>query len=282
VEVSPGVRQRVWVASLPAFIVRRSVKTGRGITRDSEAPRAPHRCKRFAPKGTRAHYTVHYTESAKSGLRFLLAFVALCARLPVLSGTFEGQTVVAGTLGEPPTRSRHLFGSALFYEGCGAIARAIEAFTTRLGHASTFHTTITLCRTRLVAAGMTEAGSCTTPDELISGYPALPDERLLLRPYSKEVGFSEKARTQWAEPDIESPPRVARTHSYVAMTAIVKAGCLVMPLFVQVAIGSLTIPGYTHRIVFSGGVSNVPRPRHHYRAHFRRLLSGAALPSKKL
>jgi hypothetical protein len=36
----------------------------------------------------------------------LLAFVALRARLPVLSGTSETQRVVAGTLGEPPTRSR--------------------------------------------------------------------------------------------------------------------------------------------------------------------------------
>ena len=92
--------------------------------------------------------------------------------------------------------------------GTGAIARAIEAFTSHLGHASKFHTTITLCWIRLVAAGMAEAGSCTTPDELISRHPALLDKRLPLRFYSKDVLFSEKARREWVEPDIESLPRV--------------------------------------------------------------------------
>jgi hypothetical protein len=92
--------------------------------------------------------------------------------------------------------------------GSNAIARAIEAFTTHLGHASKFHITITLCWIRLVAAGMAEQGPCTTPDELICLHPALLDKHLPLRFYSKEVLFSEKARTQWVEPDIQSLPRV--------------------------------------------------------------------------
>ena len=62
--------------------------------------------KRLAPKGGAPHHTVYYTESAKSGLRSLLAFVALGAKRPALSGILEARRVVAGTLGEPPTRSR--------------------------------------------------------------------------------------------------------------------------------------------------------------------------------
>ena len=60
--------------------------------------------------GGRLHYTVHYTESAKKGpvISVALAFEALCTKLPVLSRTFETQRVVAGTLGEPPTRSRQV------------------------------------------------------------------------------------------------------------------------------------------------------------------------------
>lgn len=90
--------------------------------------------------------------------------------------------------------------------GSNATARAIEAFTTHLGHASKFHATITLCWIRLVAAGMAEAGPCTTPDELISRHPALLDKHLPLRFYSKEVLLSDKARTQWVEPDIAPLP----------------------------------------------------------------------------
>ena len=37
----------------------------------------------------------------------LLAFVALCAKLPLPARVFGAQRVVAGPLGEPPTRSRH-------------------------------------------------------------------------------------------------------------------------------------------------------------------------------
>ncbi len=92
--------------------------------------------------------------------------------------------------------------------GRNAIVRAIEAFTTHLGHASKFHTTITLCWIRLVAAGMAEEKACTTPDELISRHPALLDRHLPLRFYSKELLFSDKARAQWVEPDIEPLPRV--------------------------------------------------------------------------
>jgi hypothetical protein len=193
VEVSPGVRNRVWVASLPAFIVRRSVKTGRGITRDSEAPRAPHRCKRFAPKGTRAHYTIHYTKSAEPGLRRLLAFATGTQNLPVLLGAFEAHRVVAGDVRRTSYTLPPLVRFRLILRGFAGQSRGrSRLFPTHLGHASKFHTTITLCRTRLVAAGMAEAGSCTTPDELISSHPALPDKRLPLRPYSKEVPFRKK------------------------------------------------------------------------------------------
>jgi len=58
------------------------------------------------PEGSSLHRSLH--RIAKSGLRFLLAFVAPWAKLPVLSGTFETQRVVAGTVGEPPTHFRQL------------------------------------------------------------------------------------------------------------------------------------------------------------------------------
>ena len=73
-----------------------------------------------------AHYTVYFTEFAKSRLRFLLTFLALCAECAVLSGTIEAHRVVAGTLGEPLTRSRHCQSSRLF---TGVLGHSVS-FTT--------------------------------------------------------------------------------------------------------------------------------------------------------
>jgi hypothetical protein len=56
--------------------------------------------------GKAAHYTDHYTESVKSDLRLLFVLRSPIRKLPVPARTFGAQRVVAGTLGEPPTRSR--------------------------------------------------------------------------------------------------------------------------------------------------------------------------------
>jgi hypothetical protein len=90
--------------------------------------------------------------------------------------------------------------------GSDAIVRALEALTAHLGHAEKFHLTMTLCWIRLVAAGMAEDGPCETPEALISKHSGLLDKHLPLRFYSKELLFSERARSQWVEPDIAPLP----------------------------------------------------------------------------
>lgn len=59
-----------------------------------------------AQRSCRRHYTVHYTETAKIDRRVLLSFIATCTKLPVPARIFGAHRLVAGTLGEPPTRSR--------------------------------------------------------------------------------------------------------------------------------------------------------------------------------
>ena len=90
--------------------------------------------------------------------------------------------------------------------GGQAVARAIEAFATHLGHANKFHQTITLCWVRLVAAAIAEAGPCDSPDALIAAHPGLLDKRLPFRFYTSELLSSDKARREWVEPDLRPLP----------------------------------------------------------------------------
>jgi len=92
--------------------------------------------------------------------------------------------------------------------GSQAIIRAIETFAKHLGHAEKFHQTITLCWIRLVAAAIAAADCYETPNALISKHPELLDKHLPLRFYSRDVLFSDQARTQWVDPDIEPLPTV--------------------------------------------------------------------------
>jgi hypothetical protein len=57
-------------------------------------------------EGGSLHRSLHRIGQKMTAI--LWAFTALYAKLPVLSGTFDTQRVVAGTLGEPPTRSRQV------------------------------------------------------------------------------------------------------------------------------------------------------------------------------
>ena len=94
--------------------------------------------------------------------------------------------------------------------GSHAILHAIEAFAKHLGHAEKFHQTITLFWIHLVAVAIATADRWDSPDALIAEHPTLLDKDLPLRFYSRELLFSDKARTQWVEPDIEPLPSVAR------------------------------------------------------------------------
>ena len=95
-----------------------------------------------------------------------------------------------------------------YEHGSEAIIRAIAVFTQHLGQTEKFHQTITLCWIRLVAAGMAEVGGCDTAEALIEHHPSLLDKELPLRFYSRARLFSDEARKQWIEPDLQPLPAI--------------------------------------------------------------------------
>lgn len=99
-------------------------------------------------------------------------------------------------------------------DGSRAILNAIEALAKHVGHTEKFHRTITLCWIRLVAAGMAAERSCDTPDALIAKHPRLLDKQLPLRFYSKDLLYSDRARTGWVAPDIEPLPSLASSNAH--------------------------------------------------------------------
>lgn len=94
-------------------------------------------------------------------------------------------------------------------EAQAAMLRTIAALARHQGHPEKFHTTMTACWIRLVAAAMWEEPGCETADDLLSCHQALLDKELPLRFYSRARLFSAKARQAVLEPDVEPLPPVA-------------------------------------------------------------------------
>lgn len=66
-----------------------------------------------------------------------------------------------------------------------------------------FHVTLTQAWILAVNHFMNRAGSATSADDLIDRYPQMLDTNIMLTHYTKERLFSEEARQEFLEPDVE-------------------------------------------------------------------------------
>jgi hypothetical protein len=86
-----------------------------------------------------------------------------------------------------------------------AAAEAIRHVARRHGAPDKYHDTMTQSWVRLVAFHRATSQSSTF-DEFVSENPGLLDRRLLERHYSRELLFSDGARSGWIEPDLRDLP----------------------------------------------------------------------------
>ncbi len=70
-----------------------------------------------------------------------------------------------------------------------------------------YHDTLTRAWVMAVRHFMERTRSCACADELIDRNPELLDSKIMLTHYSSKLLFSEKARSEFVEPDIGSIPR---------------------------------------------------------------------------
>lgn len=72
---------------------------------------------------------------------------------------------------------------------------------------SKYHETITRAWIMAVRHFMEISPACTSADEFIERNPVLLDSKIMLSHYSAELLFSDEARGQFVEPDVEEIPR---------------------------------------------------------------------------
>lgn len=90
------------------------------------------------------------------------------------------------------------------------VLAGIRRFATHNGSPQKFHYTQTCAWIRLIAAAQRKSPDAATFVEFIAAHPDLLDANVLARYYSKEVLDSPAARTDWAEPDINSLPPLGK------------------------------------------------------------------------
>lgn len=88
------------------------------------------------------------------------------------------------------------------------VRSAIKAFIRHNGaDESKYHETITQAWIMAVAHFMHESPPASSSDMFIELNPRLLDSKIMLSHYSKETLFSDSARAEFVEPDIESIPK---------------------------------------------------------------------------
>jgi hypothetical protein len=92
-----------------------------------------------------------------------------------------------------------------------ALADMRAALVAFLSHhaipASKYHETLTRAWILAVHHFMHRTAACTSADEFIDRNPVLLDSRIMLTHYSAGLLFSEAARAQFVEPDLDPIPR---------------------------------------------------------------------------
>lgn len=72
---------------------------------------------------------------------------------------------------------------------------------------SKFHETLTRAWILAVHHFMNQTASSDSADELIDQHPAVLDTKIMMTHYSAEILFSEKARGEFVQPDLDPIPR---------------------------------------------------------------------------
>jgi len=89
-----------------------------------------------------------------------------------------------------------------------AMEAAIRRFAAHHGHAGKYHHTLTMAWMHLVAAHAIPHPARTFVD-FIGEHSRLLDTALIERFYSGDTLFSDRARMQWIEPDLQPLPAIA-------------------------------------------------------------------------
>jgi hypothetical protein len=88
-----------------------------------------------------------------------------------------------------------------------AMSTTLRSFLARHGiDAERYHDTMTRAWVMAVRHFMDETAACASADEFIDRNPRMLDSRIMLTHYSAEVLFSNEARKNFVQPDIESIP----------------------------------------------------------------------------
>jgi hypothetical protein len=103
-------------------------------------------------------------------------------------------------------RTTWLYVAQLGAEAAAArVAAGIRRLAGSHGHPALYHDTLTRAWVRLVAAAMTRS-SAPDFDSFLLEHPRLLDKALPLRHYSPGLLWSDDARSQWREPDLQPLP----------------------------------------------------------------------------
>jgi len=115
------------------------------------------------------------------------------------------------TLREFPHRS-HIRMAWLYLRAYGwdvgtqKIRVGIQRFADNAGATSKYHETITIFWAHLVYYVIQSYPEVDDFDRFVALHPGLLDSRLIQRHYSHDVLFSERARHEWVEPDLQAMP----------------------------------------------------------------------------
>lgn len=89
------------------------------------------------------------------------------------------------------------------------IRKALQRYLARIGAPPCkYHETMTRAWILAVPHFMDQAAPCSSADDLVDRHPELLDGRIMLTHYSAGLLFSDEARREFVEPDIQAiPPR---------------------------------------------------------------------------
>jgi hypothetical protein len=97
-------------------------------------------------------------------------------------------------------------------EATTKMSRTLRRFATSVGHPEKYHETITVFWLRLLDQ-VSDVFDEEDINAILKRYPTLLEKDLLLEYYSRETLFSDRARTDWVEPDLKPLPDATAIHS---------------------------------------------------------------------
>ena len=99
----------------------------------------------------------------------------------------------------------YLYESSSLNEAAAKMRDTLRKFAASAGKAEKYHETITLFWVRLLAT-IRRASFRQTLEQVVQAKPRLLEKNFPLDYYSPEILFSDRARTEWVEPDLKPLP----------------------------------------------------------------------------